>query len=301
MTNSIEITEDEALLRAEASFAAVFGDGTPSLDQLRRNLDSMMLEAPLPPGTTVTSEHVGGVSCLRVVNGPATDRILLWFHGGGYVMGSAEGYTPAAAGLSRALGVAVLCPDYRLAPENPFPAALDDAVAVLDTVIATHGSAHTVVGGDSAGGGLTLAALARTRDRGAPLPAAAVVVSPLADFSASGESITTNGATDPVISRRSLRQLAASYLQGHNNTDPQASPVFGDFAGLPPILFLASEREVLRDDSVRMHHAVREAGGRSALSLYPNTCHAWTLFADYMPQAQRGLTEMADFVREVLR
>ncbi|GGL16210.1 alpha/beta hydrolase fold domain-containing protein [Nocardia jinanensis] len=242
--------EDVALRRAEAAFAAVFGDGTLSLAQLRHNLDAMMLEAPLPSGVTVTEEVAGGVPCLRVVAGPvAGDRVLVWFHGGGYVMGSPHGYRAAAAVLAETLGAAVLLPDYRLAPEYPFPAALDDAGRVLEAVLAANRPEDVLVGGDSAGGGLALAALSGARDRGAALPAAVVVVSPLADFTGSGASVTENSGIDPVISARALRGLATSYLRGHDLRDPRASPVFDDFDGLPPILFLASEREALRDGS----------------------------------------------------
>ncbi|MFC8045310.1 alpha/beta hydrolase fold domain-containing protein [Nocardia sp. NPDC057353] len=280
------------LTAAEAAWASVFGDGRLPLDRLRRNLDAMMTAAPLPPGTPVAEESVAGVPCLRVGTG---SRTLVWFHGGGYVMGSPHGYRGAAAALSAALDAEVLLPDYRLAPEHPFPAAFDDAAAVLgaldpDTLLA---------GGDSAGGGLVLTALTAARDRGAALPKAVLTVSPLADFTAAGDSYTTNAATDPVITARALRGIAASYLRGHDPRDPRVSPVFARFHDLPPILFLAGEREALRDDAVRMHAAARAAGNGGALSIHPDTCHAWTLFTE-LPRARKALAEMADFVNGAL-
>ena len=290
-----------ALERARNSFAAVFGNGRLTLEQLRHNLDEMMLEPELSADVSVDEIVVGGVGALRDAAGPAIDdNVLVWFHGGGYVMGSPYGYRHAAAALSRALGSAVILPDYRLAPEHPFPAALEDAAAVVDALIAEYGPEHTAVGGDSAGGGLTVSVLVDARNHGATLPAVAVAVSPLADFTASGESVATNRDTDPVITERSLGLLAATYLRGHDHDHPLASPVFADLTGLPPILLLASDSEILLDDAVRIHHAVQSGGGTSTLSVYPDTCHAWTLFTDFLPRARDGVAEIADFFRKVL-
>ncbi|MBC2637663.1 MULTISPECIES: alpha/beta hydrolase fold domain-containing protein [unclassified Rhodococcus (in: high G+C Gram-positive bacteria)] len=295
-------SREAALHRARESFASVFASGRPTLKQLRSNLDAMMLEPALADDVSVEELTVAGVDCLRVTAGPEIDgNVLVWFHGGGYVMGSAHGYRHAAAALARALGSAVLLPEYRLAPEAPFPAAVEDAAAVLGAVVAEHGPEHTAVGGDSAGGGLTIAALVRTREAGSALPATAVVVSPLADFTAAGASVTANAGTDPVITERALGLLAASYLQGHDPRDPLASPVFADLAGLPPLLLLASDSETLLDDSVRIHESVQAAGGTSTLSVYPDTCHAWTLFSEFLPQAREGVDEIARALREVLR
>lgn len=294
------VDHDAALERARNSFAAVFGNGRLSLDELRRNLDAMMLGSELADDVTVRPVVIGGVESLRVTAGSATaDNVLVWFHGGGYVMGSPHGYRHAAAALSRALGSAVILPDYRLAPEHPFPAALDDAAAVMDALVARYGPAHTAVGGDSAGGGLTVAALVDARERGVALPAAAVAVSPLADFTASGESIAVNRDTDPVITQRSLGMLAATYLRDHDRDHPLASPVFADLGGLPPILLLASDSEILLDDATRIDASIRSSGGESTLSVYPDTCHAWTLFTEFLPQARAGVDEIARFIGKV--
>ncbi|MGW5145174.1 alpha/beta hydrolase [Rhodococcus koreensis] len=292
---------DAALERARNSFAAVFGDGRLSLGQLRRNLDEMMLESTLSEDVSVDEIVVGGVEALRIAAGPAIDdNVLVWFHGGGYVMGSPHGYHHAAAALSRALGSAVVLPGYRLAPEHPFPAALEDAAAVVDALVAEYGPERTAVGGDSAGGGLTMSVLVDARNRGVTLPAAAVAVSPLADFTASGASVASNGDADPVITKRSLAMLAATYLRENDRDTPLASPVFADLTNLPPILLLASDSEILLDDAVRMHDSIRNAGGASTLSVYPNTCHAWTLFTDFLPQARDGVDEIARFLTKEL-
>lgn len=294
---------DGALARARDSFAAVFGNGRLGLGELRRNLDTMMTESALAEDVSVEEVVVGDVAALHVTAGVGTGAgagVLVWFHGGGYVMGSPRGYAHAAAALSRALRMPVIVPDYRLAPEHPFPAALDDAAAVVDAVVARYGAENVAVGGDSAGGGLTCAVLVHARQRGATLPAVAVAVSPLADFTASGASIESNRETDPVITARSLRNLAAAYLCDHDRSLPLASPVFADLAGLPPILFLASDSEILLDDAVRLDERVRAGGGISVLSVYPDTCHAWTLFTDFLPAAREGVAEISDFIRKVL-
>lgn len=284
--------------RAKEQFAAVFGDGTLSLDQMRVNLDVMMTRGALDPDVDVVPVTLGGVEALRVSASEVDDRVLVWLHGGGYVMGSPRGYVRAAAAISRALGSAVVVPDYRLAPEHPFPAALEDATQVVEALIAEVGAGHVAVAGDSAGGGLTVATLVNLRDRGTPLPAAAVAVSPLADFTGSGASVIANEATDPVIRPHSLPMLAASYLRRQDRQTPLASPVFAQLHDLPPLLLLASDTEILLDDAVRIAANVQAVGGECTLSIHSDTCHAWTLFTDILPQAGLGVAEIAAFVRQ---
>lgn len=292
---------DPALARVRESFASIVGDGRLTLDRLRENLDAMMLETEPASDVDVQRTAPGGVDALVVRAGDVSKAgVLVWFHGGGYLMGSPRGYRPAAAALSRALGRAVILPDYRLAPENPFPAAVEDAAAVLDAVVADYGREHVVVGGDSAGGGLAIAALVDARDRGVPLPAVAVAVSPLADFTASGASMAANAASDPVISGRSIAAFAAGYLGTRDRATPLASPVFADLTGLPPVLLMASHDEVLLDDAVRLHEGIRDVGGVSTLSVYTDALHAWTLFADVLPRGADGVDEIARFVGEAL-
>ncbi|MEY1674815.1 alpha/beta hydrolase [Gordonia sp. ABKF26] len=294
--------DDDLLVRARDRLAAVLGNRRARLDDLRRDLDTMMLDAVVDDDVSVTDVIVGGVPAVRVRAGAVADnRVLVWFHGGGYVMGSARGYQHAAAALSRSTGAPVIVPDYRLAPEHPFPAAVDDAASVVDAVIAEFGAERTVIGGDSAGGGLTVAVLIHARDRGAELPAAAAVVSPLADFTASGESIANNRHTDPVITERSLRDLRAAYIRDADAENPLASPVFADLRGLPPILVLASESEILLDDAVRLHRNVQASNGSSVLSVYSETFHAWTLSTDILPRAREGVAEIGVFIGDVLR
>lgn len=287
----------EALERAEEQLREVFGDGRQSLPVMREKLDAMMTSLPLPEDAAVAEVSAGGVPALRVSAGTVDDSAaVVWLHGGGYLIGSPTGYRGVAAAVSAACGHPVIVPDYRLAPENPFPAAVEDAHAVMDWAAAQFGP-RWVLAGDSAGGGLTVASLIRARDGGTAVPAAAVLVSPLADFTTSGESFDTHAETDLAISRRSVKGLAAAYLRDHDPRDPLASPVFGALDRLPAMLIQVSDREVLLDDAKALHAAMQRGGSASTLSIYSGVCHAWPMFVAYMPRAQRAVTEIGAFVR----
>ncbi|WNG86805.1 alpha/beta hydrolase [Mycobacterium sp. ITM-2016-00317] len=288
----------DALEHAEKELARVFGDGRRPLPQMRESLDEMMIAQGLADDVMVVEMSAGGVPAVRVdaCAGTGDDSAcVVWLHGGGYVMGSAHGYRGVAAAVSKACGHPVVVPDYRRAPENPFPAPLTDAAAVMDWAAETFGD-RWVLAGDSAGGGLTVASMIRARDEQTPLPAGAVLVSPLADFTASGESFDVHADADVAISRRSVKALAAAYLAGHDPRDPLVSPVFGQFDRLPPTLILASDREVLLDDAKALHYGMVRDGSHSTLSVYAGVCHAWTMFASSMPRAARAVGEIGEFV-----
>lgn len=293
-------TDSDALERAEGELREVFGGGRLPLPVMRENLDAMMSSLPLPADTTVTEVSVGGIDALRVDTGPVDDgAVVVWLHGGGYVMGSPHGYRGVAAAVSAATGRPVVVPDYRRAPENPFPAALLDAAVVTEWAAQNYGS-RWALAGDSAGGGLTMASLLRARDTAGPMPAAAVLVSPLADFTAAGESFDRFGATDVAISRRSVHGLAQAYLPGRDVRDPYVSPVFGMLERIPQTLILASDTEVLLDDAKTLHESMQRDGSPSTLSVYSGVCHAWPMFASYMPRAQRAVEEIGAFLRPAL-
>ncbi|WP_181778778.1 alpha/beta hydrolase [Pseudonocardia pini] len=292
------MARSEALARAER----VYLDGFPSkedagLDELRAQYDAMLLQFPLPADAVVGDVDAAGVR-IRTVAAPgaAAGSVLVWFHGGGYVLGSPEGFSELGYALSRATGRTVLLPDYRLAPEHKFPAAVDDGTATVEWAVATYGAENVAVGGDSAGGGLAVSALTVLRDRGAALPAAVAVVSPLADFAATGDSIDTNADTDVAVSRGSIGNLAAGYLQGHDPNDPLASPIHAKLGGLPPLLVLASTTEVLVDDARRLVSGATEAGGTATLSTYPDMCHVWPLFSSFLPEGREAIDEIARFL-----
>lgn len=292
----------EALARVEEMYANGFPDAaTASVDDLRAAYDALLLQFALPEGVEPVERVVGGVPVRFVTAaGASTDKVLVWFHGGGYVLGSAKGFQELGHTLSRAAGVTVALPDYRRAPEDKFPAAVDDGVAVLTELVPSYGAGNVAVGGDSAGGGLALAALTVLRDRGAALPAAAAFISPLLDFTASGASVDVYDGKDIAVSRGSIANLREAYLQGHDPRDPLASPVFADLSGLPPALFLVGAGEVLLDDSQRAATAISASGGTATVSMYDDMVHVWPLFSAILPEGVAAADEIGAFLQKAL-
>ena len=218
-----------------------------------------------------------------------------WFHGGGYTIGSAHGYREMAARISAACGRRVLLPDYRLAPEHPFPAAIEDAVTAARSVIGRFGAAATAIGGDSAGAGLTFAALPALRDAGDPLPHRAVVFSPLVELTGAGTSLEANAATDAAISPASLQLIQRIYLRDIDPLDPRASPVGADLQALPPTLILVSTTEVLLDGALTLAARIDECGGDARVRLHDGMVHAWPLFP-FLHESDEAAREVAEFI-----
>jgi acetyl esterase/lipase len=271
------------------------------VDDLRDAYDRLFLQFPLPEGIEPVEAEVGGVPVLFVTaEGAAQDKVLVWFHGGGYIMGSARGFQELGHNLSRASGVTVVLPDYRRAPENPFPAAVNDGIAVISALVSQYGAGNVAAGGDSAGGGLGLAALLAVRDKGESLPAAAVFISALLDLTASGDSIDEFDGKDVAVSRGSIGNVGDAYLQGHNPKDPLASPLFADLHDVPPTLFLVGSGEVLLDDSRRAAAAIVEKGGAASVSTYDDMVHVWPLFSSILPEGIQAADEAGAFIRKHL-
>jgi acetyl esterase/lipase len=222
----------------------------------------------------------------------------LYLHGGGYVLGAPASHRSMVAHLVQRLGAPALLIDYRLAPEHPFPAALDDAVAAYEWLLDRVGSAERLaIAGDSAGGGLTVATLLALRDRGLELPATAVPISPWTDLGLTGESMDALDDLDEMVGREGLTWMADAYLAGHDCTDPFASPVHGDLTSLPPMLIHVGERETLLDDARRLAANIEACGGAVELTVAPDMIHVWHMFAGMLPEADASLDEIADFLR----
>jgi acetyl esterase/lipase len=254
----------------------------------------------------VRKADAAGVPCeWLLAKGSDPDARLLYVHGGGWTAGGLDSHRPLSARLSAATGCAVLAVDYRLAPEHAFPAGLDDCLAAYGWLRANgpRGAAPAkslFVAGDSAGGNLTLALLLALKQRGLPLPNAAVPISPATDFTASGESWRTRAAADPILTMGpdGIRLLANVYLQGRAQPeDPLASPLFGDFSGLPPLLFHVGDAEVLLDDAVRAAAKAKQAGVDVTLEVWPEMPHVWHAFAPFLPEATRAIDRIGAFVR----
>jgi acetyl esterase/lipase len=240
-----------------------------------------------------------GVPCewLTPQNSPP-DQVLLYLHGGGFVYGLTPQHLEMVAYLAQKINIRALLVDYRLAPDHPFPAPLDDCVTVYRWLLKQGVSARNiVVAGDSAGGNLTITSLMKLRDSGDPLPAAAVCLSPVADFSDRGKP--AKGFKDPLLPRRARGRYHKSYVAHHDARDPLISPVLGDWHGLPPLLVHVGEDEILRDDAVRIKELAKVAGVDVRLEIYPRMWHVWQIFLT-LPQAVQSLDDIAQFLRSHL-
>ena len=223
--------------------------------------------------------------------------ILLYFHGGGYVMGNPRTHAAMARFLTRKTGYQACLPDYRLAPEHPFPAAFEDALCVWQALAARGHRANSVaIGGDSAGGGLALALLAHLCATDQPRPACVFTFSPFTDMSFSGNSITANAQSEILLPPKRLTQLRDRVLNGADPRDPRISPLFGSFAGAPPVLIQVARSEILLDDSRRMADLLRQSGAEVSLQEWGNLPHVWQFFHGWLPEARKALSDAARFI-----
>lgn len=278
--------------------APVFRGGA-SLGRQRRVLDAMGSATELPPGLVVRPAELAGRPCEWLQSpGDRDDQVLLYLHGGGYVLGSCASHRGLVSHLARACGLTAVVPEYRLAPEHPFPAGLDDALAGYHALLASGlDPARIVLGGDSAGGGLALAVLLALRDAGAPSPAAAILLSPFTDLTCTGETLTTRAAIDPWLNPMFFDPLAQLYAGPHDRALPLLSPLFGDLRGLPPLRIHVGDHEVLLSDSTRLAERARAAGVDVAIEVWPELWHVFQFFAPTLPEARRSLEQLGAFVR----
>src|SRR5262245_27166158 len=275
----------------------------PAIDLVRRRVAFMGLLDPRPPrGTETIRLNAGGVQADRIATQASRDdRYVLYLHGGAYVSGSPALYRDLTWRLATMCRARVLCIDYRLAPEHPFPAALDDAVAAYHWLLAQGAEPrHVALMGDSAGGGLTLAALLRLRDEGTALPAAAVVVSPWTDLGLTGESLRLNADIDPLIPIGLAPRVVDLCLAGAEPQHPYASPLYGDPTGLPPTLIQVGGDDVLRDDATRMAEKMRAAGCHVELEIAPRMWHVWHLLMRVLPESRAALARIGTFMQHRL-
>ncbi len=233
---------------------------------------------------------------------PDTDSgVILYLHGGAYALGSIKTHREFVARLVSATKVPALIIDYRLAPEHPFPAALDDAIAAYRWLLAQgYSPSQIVIGGDSAGGGLTLATLLALRENGAPLPAAAVCMSPWTDLTLSGASLQTKAEDDWILDSDSLERFAALYAGEHDRRSPLISPLFADLSGLCPLLIQIGTKEILLDDAMRFAENARRAGVDVTLQVLDQMFHVFQL-VPFLPETRRAVHDMAEFVSRHLQ
>lgn len=227
---------------------------------------------------------------------PAT--VVYYLHGGGYTIGSINSHRSMISRISRASGARALAIDYRLAPENPYPAGLEDALTAYRWLLAQGvESGQIVIAGDSAGGGLAVATLIALRDAGDPLPAAACLISPWTDMQATGESVKTRADLDPMIRVDEEYTAANAYLNGHDPRDPLVSPIYADLRGLPPMLIQVGDHEVLLDDSTRLEKKAKADGVDATLEVWDEMFHVWHFFASMLPEGQQAIDRIGEYIR----
>lgn len=280
-------------------FAGLPTLGSLSLEQERNNLDEGGARFKVPDDVTLQPVDVDGVPGeYLIAPGASDDKVVLYLHGGGYVIGSIKSHRYLMQNISRHSGAKTLGINYRLAPEDPFPAALEDATkAYLWLLTEGYKPENIAIGGDSAGGGLTLATLINLRDQDQPLPAAGVLISPWADLTGEAESVKSRADSDPMIKPESLYELGGKYLNGIDPKTLLASPMFAGMNGLPPLCIHVGGREILYDDAITIANKAKHVGVEVELLDEPELFHVWHAFAPMLDEAQQAVEKIGDFLK----
>lgn len=276
--------------------------GTPeglTLEERRARMDDIGDRFPAPDDAVVEPVEIAGCKAEWVsASGADQDRVMLYVHGGGYVQGSLHSHRNMVYEIARAMDGRVLNLDYRLAPEHPFPAAVDDMVAAWQALLDSGvDPAKASFGGDSAGGGLVIAALVQARDKGLPLPACACCISPWTDLVGTGQTMETKASADPMVDREALTFFSDLYMNGADAAQPLASPLYADLSGLPPLLVQVGTAETLLDDSRRLAARARHAGTMVEYVEWADMPHIWHIFAPLLQASRDAVTELGDFVK----
>jgi acetyl esterase/lipase len=282
------------------SLRPIFARPDLSVVQRRRRLLQLMplTNALLPRDVRIESAPLGGVTTEWLRPAVETGGALLYLHGGAYLIGEPRVFRPITAGLARGGGFTVAVPDYRLAPEHPYPAALDDAFAAYEALREAFPGQPIYVGGDSAGGHLAVSLLLRLRDAGNPLPDAAFVVSPWADLACRLPAHQREAARDAVLVTPALHDAAAQFAPGRDLDDPALNLLKADLRGLPPLLIQGTDAEILADDASALAARAQQAGVAVRHSLWPGLWHDWQLFTPLLPEARAAIAELHGFLRE---
>ena len=280
-------------------------EGGPDLGappaQARAEFEALLAKVPAAPDLKIEAVNAGGVSGLWIdAPGVRQDRVMLYIHGGGYISGSANGYRPLAGELGRAAKARALAIDYRLAPEHPFPAAVDDVVAAYRSLLDGGHSAKSIVFvGDSAGGGLVVSTMMAVRDSGLPMPAAGVSISPWLDLECSGASMKTKAAKDLALNRDALVHAGRSYrgAAAGDGRGGQLAPLNANLSGLAPLLIQVGSAEILLDDATRLAARAGAADVTTRLEIWPNMPHVWHLFGFLLSEGRDAIQSAGAFVQ----
>ncbi|MBT2658150.1 alpha/beta hydrolase [Bacillus sp. ISL-18] len=294
----------EKAIKLSVKRAAKKGVSQRGIEEQRQMLDTAASKmGKLPKNCEVIPLHIEGLYAEWLTTGPALpDKVILYLHGGGYALCSANTHRPLAARIGAAAGVKVLFPEYRLAPEHPFPAAIEDAVNVYHWLLKQgYAGKDIIFAGDSAGGGLCLATALVLRDQNEPLPAGIVCLSPWVDLTSSGESYQKNGDVDPYLSVRAVKEASRMYAGSESLDHPLISPVFADLTGLPPMLIQSGTHEILQSDALSLAAKAKAAGVNVSLKVWDGMWHVWQISGDFLPEAKRATREIGQFIRRIMK
>jgi monoterpene epsilon-lactone hydrolase len=277
----------------------MFGKELPIPESRARSIMMAKLVGKVPLHVRVEALQIGDIYTEWIAQPDADEQhVILFFHGGGYVSGSVAIHKLLCVSLARATGMRMLLPEYRLAPENPFPAALEDALSAYRWLLAQgFKPAEIIIAGDSAGGGLALATTLALRDAGEVLPVAVVCLSPWADLTLTGESYRTKAKADPILSTKKLHHWASSYTDENNLSNPLVSPVYADFHDFPPLLIQVGSEEIMLDDALRVAEKAKAAGVGVTLKVWLGMWHVWHATGTWLPESREALAEIGQFVR----
>jgi monoterpene epsilon-lactone hydrolase len=289
---------DIGALRAKILSRPVITD----LGERRKATDERGLAYGLAGDVTVEKVSSGGVAAeWTSTPGVARDAAILYAHGGGYLFGSLDSHRHMVAELGRAANCVALALDYRLAPEHPFPAPVEDAVSGYKYLLAQgFASGRIAIAGDSAGGGLVVAAMVAIREAGLPQPGGGWCLSPWVDMEALGESMATRAAADPMVQKAGILEIAKAYLGGADPRSPLAAPLYADLAGIAPLLIQVGAAETLLDDAIRLAQRAGTADVRVDLQVWPEMVHVWPLFHPELAAGKRALDEAGAWIRKAL-
>ncbi len=290
---------NDALQKIIAALRRRPGRAEIPIHEARAAFENLPEYFPTPADVTTEKVDADGVPGEWIAApGADPETVIYYLHGGGYTIGSVNSHRQMISIISRSSGARAFAIDYRLAPENTFPAAIEDATKAYRWLLAQGvDPARTVIAGDSAGGGLTVATLLSLRESRDPLPAAAVLISPWTDMEGAGESMKTRADVDPMIRPDASNASANAYLGGADPRNPLASPIYADLSGLPPMLIHVGDAEVLLDDSNRLAAKAKADGVDVTLEVWDEMIHVWHYWADRLPEAQQAIDRISEFVR----
>jgi acetyl esterase/lipase len=274
-------------------------DTGAAVPTLRAAFNALMAQIPVPADVQQKPIEIGGVGGVQVtLPGNEVERVILYLHGGVYVIGSAATSVALVAELVRRTGVDAIALDYRLAPEHPYPAAVEDARAAYEGLLVQGVEPGQIaLAGESAGGGLAVATMLALQEAGLPMPSCALLMSPYADLTLSGDTLDEKQALDPVLTPEGLRIRAPEYVGGADAADPKISPIFGDLSGLPPLLIQAGSHEILLSDAVRLAGRAATSDVAVTLEVTPGVPHVFQGFSGLLDEAGAALERGSDFLR----